>query len=171
MQTFENIAVEDVSAIMAAMPAEARQPDAGIMWDGAILSVPEPFTTAAAAAIADMAGSRKALLINYAASVRYAKEIGGLTVNGKRFLSDRETQAKLTAAAVMGQITPTATFQWKSDDGFVALTAAQVLSVAQAVGGYVQACFAMEGTVVAAISAGTIATKEQVDGANWPPNS
>jgi hypothetical protein len=171
MQSIPNIAADDVSAIMAALPDAASTPAAGFIFDGTTLFLPDAFAAQAQAAYADIAGSRKVLLANYAASVRYAKETAGFTSNGVKYLSDRDTQAKLTAAALMAQINPSATFQWKAETGFVTLTAAQMIAVASAVGSYVQACFAVEGTIDAAIAAGTITTTQQVDGANWPPNA
>ena len=101
----------------------------------------------------------------YAASVRYSKEVGGFTVNGVKYPSDRESQAKLTAAALFAQVDNTKTFVWKLDDGTFSpsLNATQMIEVAAAVGGYVNDCFAKEATTIAAITAGTITTRDQVD--------
>lgn len=105
-------------------------------------------------------------LKGYAADVRYRREIAGTMVGGVAYPTDRETQAKMTAAVVMTQVNPSATFQWKIADGsFVSLDAADMLAVALAVAAHVQAAFAAESDVVAAIDAGTISTKTQVDGA------
>mgnify|MGYP005810366247 CR=1 FL=1 len=110
--------------------------------------------------------SRFADLKAYAAEVRYRKETGGAVVNGASYLTDRETQAKMTAAVVMTQINPEATFEWKSADGrFVSLDAAAMLQVAQAVGAHVQAAFATESEVAAAIDTGAITTMAQIDAA------
>jgi hypothetical protein len=46
-----------------------------------------------------------------------------------------------------------------------ALSAAQMIAVAAAVGGYVNACFAEEAEVVAEIDAGTVTTREQINAA------
>ncbi|WP_454626972.1 DUF4376 domain-containing protein [Bradyrhizobium cenepequi] len=103
-------------------------------------------------------------LKTYAASVRYAKETGGVTIAGIQYPSDRETQAKMTAAVVFGQVQPSITFQWKVANGsFVELDAAGITAVAAQVGAHVQASFATESDVVSAIDAGTITTKGQVD--------
>ncbi len=110
--------------------------------------------------------SSKADLLAYAAAVRYAKEVGGTTVNGHAYLSDRETQAKLTAAVLLCQVNPSATIMWKLADGsFIDLDAAGMTAVASAVGAFVQACFATEASVSAAIAAGTTTTLAQVDAA------
>lgn len=106
-------------------------------------------------------------LIGYAAAVRYAKEIAGCTVGGVAYPSDRETQAKLTTVALFAQVDNTQTFQWKLADGSFSetLSAAQMIAVAAAVGGYVNSCFAEEAEVVAEIDGGTITTREQIDAA------
>lgn len=108
----------------------------------------------------------KAQLSAYAAAKRYDKEVGGTTVNGHAYLSDRETQAKLTAAVLLCQVNPSATIKWKLADGsFIDLDAAGMTAVASAVGAFVQACFATEASVTAAIAAGTTTTLAQVDAA------
>lgn len=108
-----------------------------------------------------------ASLKTYAAAKRYEKEIAGANVGGVVYPSDRETQAKLTAAALFAQVDNTQTFRWKLANGSFtdALTAAQVVAVAAAVGGYVNGCFAIEQSVGAQIDAGTITTRAQVDAA------
>ena len=63
----------------------------------------------------------------HAASVRYDKEIGGTTVYGVGYPTDRETQAKLTAAALFAQVDNRQTFQWKLADG----SFSETLSAAQ----------------------------------------
>ena len=88
-------------------------------------------------------------------------------VGGVEYPSDRETQAKLTAAALFAQVDNTQTFQWKLADGSFSepLSAAEMIGVAAAVGGYVNACFVQEAEVVADIDAGTITTREDIDAA------
>lgn len=107
------------------------------------------------------------MLKTYAAAVRYAKEIAGCMVGGVEYPSDRETQAKLTSAALFAQVDNTQTFQWKLADGSFSepLSAAEMIAVAAAVGGYVNVCFVEEAEVVAEIDAGTITTRGQVDAA------
>jgi hypothetical protein len=105
-------------------------------------------------------------LTAYAASARYSKETGGITVAGIAMPTDRETQAHLSGAYSYVQATPSATIQWKLANGsFVSLTAAQITAIATAAAAHVQACFAAEATVVAGIQAGTITVKSQVDAA------
>ena len=107
-------------------------------------------------------------LQGYAAAKRYAVETGGVTVGGVPIPSDRDTQAKLTAAFLLAQVNPQATFQWKAGAGFVTLDAASVGQIAVAIGEFVQAAYATESQVAAAIIAGTITTTAQIDAAAWP---
>jgi hypothetical protein len=106
-------------------------------------------------------------LTAYAASKRYDKEIGGTTISGVAYPTDRDTQSKLASAVLFAQLTPAAVFQWKVADGtFVTLTGLeQIVAVASAIGAFVQGCFALEATTVTAIKAGTITTTAQVDAA------
>lgn len=103
----------------------------------------------------------------YAAAVRYSKEVGGTTIGGVAYPTDRETQAKLTAAALFAQVDNTQTFRWKLADGNFsdAMSGAQMLALAAAVGGFVNQCFAIEQSVGAQIDAGTINARAQVDAA------
>lgn len=105
-------------------------------------------------------------LIAYSAAARYAKETGGITVNGVAMPTDRQTQAQLTGAYSFAQSNSAVTIQWKMPDGsFMALTAAQISAIAVAVAMHVQTCFAVEQQLDASINATppTITTSAQVD--------
>jgi hypothetical protein len=83
----------------------------------------------------------------------------------------------LQGAASIAQTNSAATFQWVESTGVsVTLTAAQMLTIFSAVTTFMQATFNVLASVLAAITAGTIATKAQVDTppspiAAWPVNS
>lgn len=118
------------------------------------------------AAYATLANGQKMRLRNYAAAIRFSKEIAGVTVDGHVYPSDRDSQPKFTAAVVMAQINTSATFNWKLDDGaFVTLDAAQLVAVASAIGAYVQRCFSKEASVKTMIDAGTITITSEIDAA------
>lgn len=106
-------------------------------------------------------------LKRYAAAARFAKEVGGKFISGALYPTDRDTQNKLTAAAVFAQVDNTQTFRWKLADGTFtgSLSASQMIAVAAAVAGFVNSAFLEEQVVGAAIDAGTITTKAQVDAA------
>jgi hypothetical protein len=106
-------------------------------------------------------------LTAYAANVRWKKEVGGMTLNGVDYPTDRETQSKMGSAFLLAMADPTSTFKWKLSDGTFTPTidATTMQAVAKAVGQYVNGCFLTEETVAAAVAAGTITTRAQVDAA------
>ena len=109
-----------------------------------------------------------ALLISAIGAQRYYVETKGITVSGMAVATDRESQARVNGAYNYTQLNPTLTLQFKTSVGFVTLTADQVKAVAQAVAAHVQACFALEGASVAAVTAGTITTWDHVAAIVWP---
>lgn len=81
------------------------------------------------------------------AANRYAKEIGGMTIDGAAIHTDRESQAMLNAAYVMavnGNLE--AGTIWKGSDGWHTLTKQNVIDLSIAVKNYVEALFASEKT-------------------------
>lgn len=100
-------------------------------------------------------------------AARDAALSGGVTVNGISVQTDNLSQQRLTAAALAAQIDPAGTVRWKTADGFVTLTAAQIVAVAMAVRAHVQACFDREAELMAEIEASD--TPEAVDiSTGWP---
>jgi hypothetical protein len=99
----------------------------------------------------------------YAAAARYRREAGGVTIGGAEIRTDRESQGLIAGALLRAQINAEATFQFKTATGFVTLSGAQMQAIAVAVGEHVQACFAKEAEVLAAIDAGTITTVAEID--------
>jgi ABC-type glycerol-3-phosphate transport system substrate-binding protein len=99
----------------------------------------------------------------YAANARWLKETGGITVGGAAISTDRESQSMINGARSLVQEKPDAVIMFKAAGGFVSLDAPSVTAIALAVGEHVQACFAKEAEVVAAITAGTITTPQQID--------
>ena len=74
------------------------------------------------------------------ASVRFEAETAG--IDGIR--TDRESQSLITGAALKAMQDSTYTCKWKGVDGFVELTAPQILAIADAVRLHVQSCFDRE---------------------------
>lgn len=107
-------------------------------------------------------------LHDYAADKRWRVETGGITVGGVPVATDRESQSLITGAHAYVQINPGVTIKYKSGAGFIDLDAATVTAVATAVAAHVQACFAAEADLSAAITDGTITTTRQVDDWPWP---
>lgn len=104
-------------------------------------------------------------LVAYAAEARWRREVDGVTVAGAAIATDRESQAMIAGAHAYVQANPAATIKWKAEGGFVTLDSTAVTAIALAVGAHVQACFAAEADVLAAIEAGTITTPAEIDAA------
>lgn len=104
----------------------------------------------------------------YAARKRYTVETGGIVVNGASIDTDRASQSMITGAYAYAQANPDAQVMFKASSGWVQLSAAQVISIATAVGAHVQAAFTAECAVDAAISAGSVADYSGIDAWEWP---
>ena len=99
------------------------------------------------------------------AQARYNAEIAGVTVNGISFISDRECQGVSTGAALKAMQDNTYTCRWKGIDGFVELTAPQIIAIAEAVRAHVQSCFDHEAELQPLIEAAT--TIEELEQIKW----
>lgn len=106
-------------------------------------------------------------LVGYAAAVRYAKEIGGITVGGAPVDTSRESQSMIANAVAFLDASGGTSVAYKTPAGFVTLTAEQVRAIALAVGGHVQACFAKEAEIAAGLAASppTISTEAAIGAA------
>jgi len=107
-------------------------------------------------------------LAAYAADKRWRIETGGILVGGVPVATDRESQGLIIGAHAYVLANPDVTINFKAANGFVDLDAATVTAVATAVAAHVQACFAAEAEVAAAIADGRITTIQQVDDWPWP---
>ena len=74
------------------------------------------------------------------AAARFEAETSG--IDGIK--TDRESQALITGAALKAMQDSTYSCRWKTESGFVELTAPQILAIADAVRAHVQACFDRE---------------------------
>jgi hypothetical protein len=99
------------------------------------------------------------------AQSRYTAEISGITVDNIKIKTDRESQALITGAALQALQDPTYTCNWKTENGFVTLTAEQIQAVAVAVRQHVQSCFDHEAELVPLIEAAT--TIEELEQIKW----
>jgi hypothetical protein len=107
-------------------------------------------------------------LAAYAADKRWQVETGGITINGATIDTSRDSQSMITGAYTYSQAHPEQTILFKAQSGWVTLDAPTMAAIATAVGAHVQACFAAEAAVQAAITAGTITTAAEIDAAAWP---
>lgn len=127
--------------------------DARLMWTG----------SAWGHATLDAAKASKLAAL---AAYCYAREIAG----AGEIRTDRESQAKVTGAALAATLDPAYTVDWKGETGWVTLNATQLLAAAQAVRAHVQACYSNERAHAEAISA--LGSAEAVAGydftTGWP---
>ncbi|ADE57225.1 DUF4376 domain-containing protein [Aminobacterium colombiense] len=99
------------------------------------------------------------------ASARWAEETAGISVNGLKIKTDRESQAMITGAALQEIDDPTYSCQWKTEGGFVTLVADEIKAVAKAVRAHVQACFDKEAVLIAQVEA--VTTEEELNLIKW----
>lgn len=95
------------------------------------------------------------------AEARWQAEVSG--VNGIR--TDRESQSMITGAALKAMQDSEYTCKWKTESGFVELTAAQILAIADAVRAHVQGCFDRESELLTLVDAAT--TPKELEGIAW----
>lgn len=102
------------------------------------------------------------------AAARYNAETAGTMVHGVLIDTGRDSQALITGAAVAAMLNENYSLNWKTDAGFIHLSAPEIIAVAQAVRAHVQACFDREGELVALVD--TAETKEDLDEIiiSWP---
>lgn len=116
--------------------------------------------------IAEHEAARRAEMAQQIAARRWQAEVAGIDVGGIRIDTGRDSQALITGATVQAMLDPSYTLRWKTPDGFVDLTAEQIIGVATAARAHVQACFNREAELLDALSAGTF-TPEMLD-QGWP---
>ncbi|PTM61907.1 DUF4376 domain-containing protein [Phreatobacter oligotrophus] len=99
-----------------------------------------------------------------AADARWRRETGGITVSGISVHTDDRSKMMIMGARIQAVADPGFVTQWKGADGqFIALDAATITALSAAVLAHVDACFAREGEVLAAIDAGTVTTLAAIE--------
>jgi hypothetical protein len=101
------------------------------------------------------AAALKELRLRAIAARRYLAETAGISLQGMPIDTGRDSQGLIVGAAVQAMLTPEYSVRWKTVDGFVTLSAEQVLGVAQAVRAHVQACFDREADLMEEVDNGT----------------
>lgn len=108
--------------------------------------------------------------VNDAAEIakeRYTHEIAGVVIIGVSVLTDRDTQSKLTAAAVRAQRDSSYSVDWKDAGGkFVNLSAKEIIVLADGVNDYVQACYSREAALLSKLADGKYSQALLAEG--WP---
>lgn len=117
----------------------------------------------------------KEQLAAYSADVRYNHANGGIVVTSLSaipFTSDPTTRNTIGSAysymhspdAAPQGFDPPITVQWKLSNGtFITLNTAQMDTLANSMGAFVQACFGWESATRASIESGTTTTLAQID--------
>ena len=95
------------------------------------------------------------------AAARWEAETAG--IDGIK--TDRESQALITGAALKAMQDSEYSCRWKTESGFVELTAPQILAIADAVRAHVQGCFDREAELVALIEAAE--SPEELNAITW----
>ncbi len=107
-------------------------------------------------------------LAAYAASARYVKETGGITVDGVSVATDDRSKIMVMGARIAAEADANFTTPFVQSNGAsITLTAAQVIAVSNALLEHVQVCFVTFNTVVAEVTASppTITTTAEIDAA------
>jgi len=99
------------------------------------------------------------------AAARYNAEIAGVVVNGISIKTDRESQGLITGAALKALQDNTYTCKWKGINGFVELTAPQIIAIADAVRAHVQSCFDHEAELLPLIESAE--TEAELEAISW----
>lgn len=100
------------------------------------------------------------------AARRYQAEIGGIELSGMPIETDDRSKLLINGAALRANRSADYVLRWKTSEGFVDLTADQVLAVADAVSEHVQECFDREDALLAAVADGSITADKLEEG--WP---
>lgn len=95
------------------------------------------------------------------AAARFEAETAG--IDGIK--TDRESQALITGAALKAMQDEKYSCRWKTESGFVELTALQISAVADAVRTHVQGCFNREAELLPLIEAAT--SPEELEAIVW----
>lgn len=100
------------------------------------------------------------------ATRRWKAETGGTVINGLPIDTDDRSKLLINGAAMQADRNADYVLRWKTSQGFVDLTAAQVLAVADAVSEHVQLCFDREDALLGAVANGSITAEMLEEG--WP---
>jgi hypothetical protein len=100
------------------------------------------------------------------AAERYRRETTGITINGLLIDTSDRSKTLINGSALKALRNPDFVLRWKTADGFIELTADQVLAIADAVSDYVQACFDREEALQKAYADGTYTAAMLDEG--WP---
>lgn len=91
---------------------------------------------------------------NNIAEQRWRCEVSGVVFYGREVETDRATVAMLSGAALAASLDASYSARWKTVDGFMTLSSAQIIELAQTVRQHVQSCFDREAELLDALDGG-----------------
>lgn len=91
-------------------------------------------------------------LLNALAAHRYKIETGGTIVNGMAVATDDRAKLMLNGARNAALADEEFVTKWKTPQGFITLSAAQIIALSDAVAAHVNKCFMAEATVAANVA-------------------
>lgn len=100
------------------------------------------------------------------AARRWLAETSGTTFGGMPIDTDDRSKLLINGAALRADRSADYVLRWKTSEGFVDLTAAQVLAISDAVSEHVQLCFDREDALLGAVTDGSITAEMLEEG--WP---
>lgn len=93
------------------------------------------------------------------------EETSGIKIEEMRINTDDRSQRLITGAALQASLNPDYVCKWKTMDGFVTLTAQQILAVSEAVRVHIQNCFDHEAELITEIN--NAKSKEELEAIVW----
>lgn len=105
-------------------------------------------------------------ILQQIAAARYQRETAGIKVDGLLIDTSDRSKTLINGSALKALRNTTFVLRWKTADGFIDLTADQVLAIADAVSDFVQACFDREEALQQAVADGTYTASMLEEG--WP---
>jgi len=102
-------------------------------------------------------------LAEWAAELRWQREIGGVNIGGVSIMSDDRSKILIMGARMNADADPSFTTSFKTTGGtFTELNATQIVTLSDALAAHVAYCFEMEASALEQIASGTITTPEQL---------
>ncbi|MCO8164805.1 DUF4376 domain-containing protein [Pseudomonas sp. 21LCFQ010] len=100
------------------------------------------------------------------AARRYEAEVSGIALGAIPVATDDRSKLLINGAALRASREEGYTLRWKTVEGFIDLSAGQVLAMADAVSDHVQACFDREAALQLTVADGSITAEMLEQG--WP---
>lgn len=147
------------------IPAGAVEIADGALWVRLISETDGVWVIDGSGAISKKAGPPADPFLSIEAA-RYKREIAGLEVAGMMIDTTDRGKTLINFSALKAQREPDKIVRWKTESGFIDLTSAQVLVIADAVSDFVQACFDREDELQTAVKGGYYTEAMLAEG--WP---